>query len=289
MANNRTRIAIAALSLSAAAFVGRAVHDLLAWLAGSPDWRGQGFLHGPSKVLNSMVDALVRYASDFSPFDGCQLPPVMFKKNYAALIPLLFFRGSPRAVIWRIWSVIVFAINRVSFAWRDTHVCKKVFKRTPSLANKNSAPAIVRIVSARLIFAPLTHHVPSVVLLGAAPVVRPTTLPMFDVGFAGSFLLKTPARLRVSRPKFASSDNALSSARTVTFPSHGSATGVFVGSVFIPVYNKQAAKYPTREINKSWHFVTLKWFTVIGAWQSAVNSFSGATLAKQPNFIGEVA
>jgi hypothetical protein len=48
--------------------------------------------------------------------------------------------------------------------------------------------------------------------------------------------------------------------------------------------NYEMTKPVANTVYESWHFFTLKWITVNGAWQSAVNSSSGATLAKHLHF-----
>jgi hypothetical protein len=43
----------------------------------------------------------------------------------------------------------------------------------------------------------------------------------------------------------------------------------------------------SRKIKSLWHFVTSKCVTGMGAWRSAVNRFSGATLAKHHHFTAQ--
>lgn len=75
------------------------------------------------------------------------------------------------------------------------------------------------------------------------------------------------------------------SACTDAIPSDKSPiTTTATGLVFGSADNSNAIDCLTRKVNEFAHFFTLKCVTVIGAWQAAVNSFSGATLAKRVVF-----
>ena len=70
---------------------------------------------------------------------------------------LLILRRSPPTVSWLVVSKAVDAINRGSF-WTLTHVCKKVLKRrSPSIANGNSATSVARIFRVFLAITPAKH------------------------------------------------------------------------------------------------------------------------------------
>lgn len=273
------RQAIAGLALSAAALIGLVLSAALS------HWRRQGFFNRPFQYVNAMVDALVINACNFRPLHRRQLLSFMLKQNNTFLVSSLLFWRGPFAVVWRIPLAWVYSVYGVRVCRRFAHVCIEVLKNLPAITNPNARKKVqIKVIASGSITTPPPHKTPSVVLLGASPIVRPITLPMLDAGFAGSFLLEAPARLGMTGPKFAGSDNALGATRTLASPCYRRATGIFVRYVRSPTCDKQATEYPTREINKSWHFFTLKWITVIDAWQSAVNRFSGATLAKPFHF-----
>jgi hypothetical protein len=100
----------------------------------------------------------------------------------------------PAAVLWRIWSVVVDALNGVTCRWAWPHVLKERRKAvSPAVADGDAAPAVA---SERLVargMAALAHMTPRCVLGRAPPVGR---VPMSGLQCPSQLALETAARLR---------------------------------------------------------------------------------------------
>ncbi len=196
-----------------------------------------------------------------------------------SLISRLLFLCCPVAVFRRIRAVVIAPINRVLQCWGLTHVGKKVLERVPSFADEYAASSVVRVIDAGFVGATLHHQSPSVVFLGDFLAIRPHRLPVFGVSGKKCLTMQATAGLRVPAGQLPGSNFNDPAAVALTCPfcrTQRNATG--------PVTNGEDSKASESfscSINKARHFFTLKWFTVMDAWQSAVNRFSGATLAKR--------
>ncbi len=63
--------------------------------------------------------------------------------NVITAIPALLRGRSPSAIIWDIWTVVIFPIKGMSIAWLASHVSKEHRKRiltAPSFADGDSTP-----------------------------------------------------------------------------------------------------------------------------------------------------
>ena len=248
-------------------------------------WRGQCSFDRPS-TLDACIDTLVRYARQFSPLHWRKCLPSMLKDWHATLISPLLLCRSPSAVVWVIPFAGVYSVDGVSACRCCAHVKKERFKTfAPPFAHINSPSSVERVIGAARVAATLAHQPPSVVFLCGIPAVWVAALPMPHVLDAGHFPMQAPARMSVTGSEFVRPNDAIRATRAAAYPCNRRSSRVEVWGICTPANNKQATKYLTGKIDKSWHFFTLKWLTVMGAWQAAVNSFSGATLAKQFHFI----
>ena len=57
-------------------------------------------------------------------------------------VSVLFLASCPSAVLWRVVSIVVDAVKRLSFRF-FTHVCEEVIKLIPPFTNSNSSASIV--------------------------------------------------------------------------------------------------------------------------------------------------
>lgn len=246
--------------------------------------RRQGSLDRPA-AMNSGVYALVRYARQLCPLHWRERLPVVLKDGDIPLVSSLLFCGGPSAVVRVVSTVGVNPVDGVRGGGRCAHVKKERLETfAPPFAHLNSPSPVERVVGAAEAIATPEHQPPSVVFLRGIPAVGVVALPMLEVLDAGHFPVQAPARLSVTRSEFVCPNGAISATRAAAHPRNRRPTRVGVRDICTPANNKQATEYLTRKINESWHFFTLKWLTVMGAWQAAVNSFSGATLAKHLHF-----
>lgn len=231
--------------------------------------------------MNASMNALVRYPGYLRPLNWREPFPCVLKNRYAALVSSLFPCGGPTAVVFGVAGVVVDSVNRVACRRGGPHVGKEGLKAgAPLVTHDYSSPAVLRVIRAAWVMTSLHHHRPSVVFLGCLATIRVAALSMLQILDASHLLLQAAARLCVPGAKFVCPNDTLTTARALTFPCHSRAPSVFALDIFASTYDKQAAKRTTGKVNKSWHFFTLKWITARSAWQAAVNSFSGATLAK---------
>ena len=87
-------------------------------------------------------------------------PEAMFSRS--AIVILLFWKR-PSAILGRIWTVVVSAINPMLRRWLAAHVSEEVFERIPAVAHCDASPAIVRELFVASIIAALLHCFPSAI------------------------------------------------------------------------------------------------------------------------------
>jgi len=241
------------------------------------DWLCERIGVTPASI-GSQVDLLLGESRDSGPFMHSLCFPVHGQRLCVAFVFCLNLCSCPSAITRFVVTVYINAVNRVVTAWRFANVSKERLKAfAPPVAHGYTSPSIDGVVSAGRVVAPSLDVFPCAVFLRSRSAQVPT-LPVSHVVGRDEFSPKTPARLCESVRKAGSDDSFFCSATANTRPL---CDGTFV--VYSPVFYEQATKSLTGKINK-FHFFTLKWFTVVGAWQAAVNSFSGATLAKRVAF-----
>ena len=115
---------------------------------------------------------------------------------------LLNFSTNPAAVIWRIWALIVNAVNGHILFWY-THICDKIIKGMPSITNSDTSTAIVRPAFMVRAIATLVHSLPSVVKVSL--VVR-NYLSLLPYSL-GRVMFRTTTTSTVARNKMPSNDS----------------------------------------------------------------------------------
>jgi len=104
--------------------------------------RGQNLIERQASFC-TLDDSVSLNAASVGKFDSLVSNPLNIDKPSPSLVSHLLFPRSPKAIIWRISSVIVSAFDGVPL-WARSHVIQKVLKRTrPPLANSYPAPSVI--------------------------------------------------------------------------------------------------------------------------------------------------
>src|SRR5262245_39145537 len=90
-------------------------------------------------------------------------------------IQSLFTSRPPFAIFWSVVPIIVYAFERMLWAWLMTHIGKEIFKLAPSFADLNATPAVIFVAYIVRIVAPLPHANPTTVFdcVGVSEVAFP--------------------------------------------------------------------------------------------------------------------
>lgn len=235
-------------------------------------------LFGRPAKFQPLVNLAPINAERFRPF-GERLGLAERLNEYAvALVSGLFRRRGPAAIRGAVVGIYFNAVNRVGASWCGSHVGKEVLKFMPALANLDAAPAVACIVWAIGVMAALHHVGPGLVFLG---LLSGAGMAVRGVGFGSCLPLKASARSCVPVGQLRSINNGFSAAVTPAAPVGSPTTN------FRKFQHRERMECLSRKIKSLWHFVTSKCVTGKGAWRSAVNRFSGATLAKPANFTAQ--
>lgn len=113
-----------------------------------------------------MPQRLERDACQFSPLRQWLCDPISLKKNCCAPVKNLRFPGGPPAILWRVRTVVVNAIQGCP-GGREAHVGNEVFKNVPTTANKNTSTPVQRVSRRVGVFTTLAHAIPHIVDGGA--------------------------------------------------------------------------------------------------------------------------
>lgn len=235
-------------------------------------------LFGRPAKFQPLVNLAPINAERFRPF-GKRLGLAERLNEYAvALVSGLFRWRGPSAVIRAVVGIYVNSVNRVSASWCGSHVDKEALKLVPLLANLDAAPAVVWVILAVSIVAASHHICPGLVFLG---LLSGAGMAVRGVGFGSCLPLKASARSCVPVGQLRSINNGFSTAVAPAKPVGTSTTN------FSKFQHSKCMEGLSRKIKPFWHFVTSKCVTGMGAWRSAVNRFSGATLAKPAHFTAQ--
>lgn len=109
--------------------------------------------------------------------------------NLTSVSPLFDIRR-PSTIVWTVTLLIVNALNR-ALRWTRSHVGDEIIERLPTLANRDSAPAIVGVIGGIWVTAALFHTGPTRVFARLAHAVLAKALSK-HVDF------QTPTRFGVS-------------------------------------------------------------------------------------------
>lgn len=104
----------------------------------------KSFFNFPT-ILQSLLQRIAVEIKSNTPIANTQRFAV--KNNYVipSSISLLLCACRPPAIFWRIWPVVIDTIYGMLRGWRIAHVCIKVLKITPFIANRDSTLAIISI------------------------------------------------------------------------------------------------------------------------------------------------
>ncbi len=150
------------------------------------------------------------------PFGNGQVLAVICDAMICRLVISLFGLGRPAAIPWRVWAIVVNAIQAMIDRWSWSHIGKKVLKRcSPSFANSDSTSTVSRVGA-------IVRFVTANVRLSPGMILRTARQAMFSrcyLGrFACTFSLQAPTTLRFSRTEVACRGNRCIAARTPTLP-----------------------------------------------------------------------
>jgi len=198
------------------------------------------------------------------------LPVVLNESGDPPVFNLLRLSG-PFAVVRRIVSIVIDPVNRMFGTGGWPHVCNEVGKIEPSLANSNTSSAVVAKFGIGRVIASIKHVMPSPVLFCSPAKFWAGCISMFKAAASGYVPLKASAGLCVAAFKLVPKRKYCFATRANTYPASPAAnlSGVFGGY-------KKPTERSTREVFRCFHFFTLKWLTVMGAWQSAVKPIFGS-------------
>jgi hypothetical protein len=154
------------------------------------NWSRQSIQHIPS-VVDPAQQRIRRDVETSRPIGNAQGFPFVLKSDVAAGVFRLLTTCGPLAILFAVSGIIVNPLKRVAY-WSFAHISKKLFKRVPLLTDVYATPAISVEKRRIRVVASLPHAFPYRVFafdFGAA---------MSFFRSAGSFFMKTTARLGVS-------------------------------------------------------------------------------------------
>ncbi len=126
-------------------------------------WRGQCFFERPLIQPNSQ--RAVSDADSLGPIKQAECLAFIGQHSRLATILRLLFLGGPATVLLGVWSIwIGVSVNRRVWKWLRTHVCQKVLKGlSPSVADRDSSPAIEFVVRCIRVVAASFHRAPNAI------------------------------------------------------------------------------------------------------------------------------
>lgn len=143
------------------------------------------------------MNSFVTYPHKPCPLNWRKTFAPALKKFVVFLVLSLGFCVRPATIFGAVMAVWINPINRMFFGWSFTHVGKKVFKRLPSVADRNSTASVIWKIKAAVIFTSATHHVPSVVFFCRSSAIWVSALSVLYVCRRGANFLQATARLRM--------------------------------------------------------------------------------------------
>lgn len=226
------------------------------------NWNRNGILFAPPES-NSVVDKALAAAQSNA--------PLLVRKSFAhvryeairSFVAGLLFGGRPSAIGRFVMPVAVNSVDRHP-GRRFAHVGQEVLELHPAFANLYASASVVLKTRDARACASVFHSRPNAVRLCAAHLVS-------GVFCDKKISLATAARDGFPRTKVADNNSRCRAATALANPSLMSAR-----SIFCTRNNRQMAEYRPSKVFEFLHFVTSKWLTVEGAWQSAVRQIFGS-------------
>lgn len=153
----------------------------------------------PSELHNAAKQRSLRNAPLRRPLRQRHASSIEFDDVVGSHVPHLLLARRPAAVVGSVVPVVVTSIDRVT-GWARSHVSKEVLEATPSLNDRNAAPAIVDKGLIRRIAAPALDAAPRIVFTTERSAVRGSAQRIArGTQTATAFHRAASERLRVSR------------------------------------------------------------------------------------------
>jgi len=128
----------------------------------TPLWRINSCLNGPRTALaayQSIPQQVFRHPSCATQVSKGVPRPAVFEDRVGDSIVRLFSSRSPATVARPVISIVIFAVDRVT--WRPlAHVCEEIAEITPASADRNATCSIVRKCRVRRLRAASDHVLP---------------------------------------------------------------------------------------------------------------------------------
>ena len=125
-------------------------------------WRGQSARGRPSDI-QSMADRVSVESDALGPLDERQGFSLEGQSPIAALVACLRVPNGPSAVLGRVRTVIVDAVNRMPPRWARPHIVVEVRERdAPAVTDSYPASAVIWKGCASHVETPLAHSIPCV-------------------------------------------------------------------------------------------------------------------------------
>jgi hypothetical protein len=114
-------------------------------------------------LFQSPTKSLWVYAFFLGPLSQGLNTPLKFKPAGSSHVIALFSLSSPPTIIRRIALVIINALKGITLRWARADIRNKVFKIAPSLADCNSASAVMMVRGVLGVMTSLAHGSPRAV------------------------------------------------------------------------------------------------------------------------------
>lgn len=122
---------------------------------------------------------------------------VDYHPNNSRPIAPLLTDGSPSAIAWRVWAIVINSINRVLTRWFHAHIFDEIVKLHPAIHNVDTAsPVFMETLVPRTCAA--FYHANPATILGRPDITPPYAMPVGSGSFARALSLKATAAFRVA-------------------------------------------------------------------------------------------
>lgn len=196
----------------------------------------KSLFNAPSKLIKSCIKRCVWYSSFLNPISKCLSFILISNQIICSFISVLLRSCTPTNIVRFVIAVIVNSINLVFFAWRQTNIFKKCFKRiAPFFAYSDPSTAPQMIVS---VFGPVAssnHVLPCYInfrsfFIRSMAVFEGISQPFFFCKATTAFGIFCSQAIRRNRgmpTAIANAQPRITSATTcrfITFANHGKAS-----------------------------------------------------------------
>jgi len=128
-------------------------------------------------MLNAPFNAMTRAPVSSRPFSQKQSSSACFNPKVVSLVSVLFFSGSPSAIVRAVIAIVVLSLYGVTEGWTATHIGNEVVKGRPSITNIDAAHSVVNVRCVLGIATSSNHRKPRMIFRGAlGPLGEPSVL-----------------------------------------------------------------------------------------------------------------